>query len=211
MNAKQRLPPRNRLSKSSSLSGPGGNYRTWDSPSHGNVLSRIEPLISTREDTVREGDNGKDFGSCSATRKKKRGMGTTPFNEDEHEKSMLNSIIGSSSTNGNHNPNRVERLHLHEYEDQSDAEDPSTSYSMQDFNELRQKSKRSLSAGVRGSFVREMESRLAGLRHEKLRTQRSGVSGDERVSGLLYDPDFDCYYNPIDDQYYKVKLSRRNS
>uniref|UniRef100_A0A183F1Y8 Fibrinogen C-terminal domain-containing protein n=1 Tax=Heligmosomoides polygyrus TaxID=6339 RepID=A0A183F1Y8_HELPZ len=48
---------------------------------------------------------------------------------------------------------------------------------------------------------------LTGLRHEKMNTQPSGTCRDDRLTGLIYDPDFDCYYNPMDDQYYKVQPS----
>ncbi|CAJ0584810.1 unnamed protein product, partial [Mesorhabditis spiculigera] len=57
-------------------------------------------------------------------------------------------------------------------------------------------------------IIREMEDRLQGFRHEKTSsTQRSQKSTDfssDAMAGLIYDADFDCYYNPEDDTYYRV-------
>ncbi|KIH68699.1 hypothetical protein ANCDUO_00961, partial [Ancylostoma duodenale] len=64
--------------------------------------------------------------------------------------------------------------------------------------------RRARSAGFRGNTVRDMESRLAGFRHEKMKSTSSRESNDDRLNGLVYDPDFDCYYNPVTDQYYRL-------
>ncbi|CAJ0958997.1 unnamed protein product, partial [Mesorhabditis belari] len=57
-------------------------------------------------------------------------------------------------------------------------------------------------------LIREMEDRLQGFRHEKTSsTQRSQKSTDfssELTAGLIYDADFDCYYCPDDDTYYRL-------
>ncbi|KAK6046695.1 hypothetical protein COOONC_15799 [Cooperia oncophora] len=110
------------------------------------------------------------------------------------------------------------RLHLHEFEDHSDSEEVlpyklenNYAYLVKCKNVQPQAKQRSASAGARSSFVRDMEARLAGLRHEKMKSQMSGASRDERLSGLLYDPDFDCYYNPVDDQYYRLQPTSKDS
>uniref|UniRef100_A0A1I7WMW6 Major sperm protein n=1 Tax=Heterorhabditis bacteriophora TaxID=37862 RepID=A0A1I7WMW6_HETBA len=71
---------------------------------------------------------------------------------------------------------------------------------------------RSASAGIRGrTGISKMEARLSGYRHEKMRSStRSGELPEDQVSGLVYDPDFDCYYNPQDDQYYRLELTTKS-
>uniref|UniRef100_A0A7I4YKX4 AGC-kinase C-terminal domain-containing protein n=1 Tax=Haemonchus contortus TaxID=6289 RepID=A0A7I4YKX4_HAECO len=121
---------------------------------------------------------------------------------------MLESMTLQSGPQSDKASSQFARLHLHEFEDHSDSEDVLHSYEK---NHVYKKKHRSSSTGARSNFVRDMEARLAGLRHEKLKSQISGASRDEKLSGLIYDADFDCYYNPLDDQYYKLQPSNGNS
>ncbi|KAK5966871.1 hypothetical protein GCK32_002018 [Trichostrongylus colubriformis] len=135
----------------------------------------------------------------------KQGSRVIITSDDEHELSMLESMALRSPTRSSVASRQLARLHLHEFEDHSDSEDPLPHTFGKNFSDLIKTRQRSSSAGARSSLVRDMEARLAGLRHEKMKSQMSGASRDERLSGLLYDPDFDCYYNPVDDQYYKLQ------
>lgn len=121
--------------------------------------------------------------------------------------SMLRSLLRNQSSLDEDQLNRLDRFRVHEYEDHSDSEGAATSSKPKEFIEFSKSERRSASAGMRASFVRDTEARLTGLRHEKMNTQPSGTCRDDRLTGLIYDPDFDCYYNPMDDQYYKVQPS----
>ncbi|EYC31916.1 hypothetical protein Y032_0003g1305 [Ancylostoma ceylanicum] len=125
--------------------------------------------------------------------------------DDDLELSMLRSIACSSSIGGDATPSRLARLHEHEYEDQSDSEQTSNGTSTWNDYDAFWKGRRARSAGFRGNTVRDMESRLAGFRHEKMKSSSSRESNDDRLNGLVYDPDFDCYYNPVTDQYYRLQ------
>ncbi|KAL6739107.1 hypothetical protein Aduo_012593 [Ancylostoma duodenale] len=124
--------------------------------------------------------------------------------DDDHELSMLRSIACASSNGRDATPSRLARLHEHEYEDQSDSEQTLNGTSTSDDYDALWKGRRARSAGFRGNTVRDMESRLAGFRHEKMKSTSSRESNDDRLNGLVYDPDFDCYYNPVTDQYYRL-------
>ncbi|XGW28766.1 hypothetical protein V3C99_008507 [Haemonchus contortus] len=122
---------------------------------------------------------------------------------------MLESMTLQSGPQSDKASSQFARLHLHEFEDHSDSED--VLHHSYEKNHVYKKKHRSSSTGARSNFVRDMEARLAGLRHEKLKSQISGTSRDEKLSGLIYDADFDCYYNPLDDQYYKLQPFNGNS
>lgn len=49
------------------------------------------------------------------------------------------------------------------------------------------------------------------MRHEKMRSStKSGDTGDDQISGLVYDKEFDCYYNPNTERYYRLKSQSKS-
>ncbi|CAI5443857.1 unnamed protein product [Caenorhabditis angaria] len=136
---------------------------------------------------------------------------------DQEELSMLRSINKSQNSTSQELPADLAK---HEYEDKSEdeAEEGESSaktrrkMSMVRQEELEEKLDE-LGAIRKTSAIRNLEDRLSGYRHEKMRssTKSGDFFDDEQITGLVYDMDFDCYYNPQTDTYYRLKSMSKNS
>ncbi|KAF1765067.1 hypothetical protein GCK72_005018 [Caenorhabditis remanei] len=152
---------------------------------------------------------------------------------DDEEMAMLRSInrsqyskgsIGEGSTSESFTS---DALYKHEYEDKSSDDDRDLAPGEQlrtkrKLSMVRQEEQEELNASMDGmnlggiqsrreSGIRNLEDRLTGMRHEKMRSStKSGEMGDDQISGLVYDKEFDCYYNPNTDRYYRLKSQSKS-
>ncbi|PIC44382.1 hypothetical protein B9Z55_004765 [Caenorhabditis nigoni] len=151
---------------------------------------------------------------------------------DDEELAMLRSINRSNySKSGSREGggSRMESftsdaLYKHEYEDKSSDEEVDLTVkeqlrSRRKLSMIRQEEQEELNASMdamsigsrRESGIRNQEDRLTGMRHEKMRSStKSGDMGDDQISGLVYDKEFDCYYNPNTDRYYRLKSQSKS-
>ncbi|EGT59607.1 hypothetical protein CAEBREN_03907 [Caenorhabditis brenneri] len=151
---------------------------------------------------------------------------------DDEEMAMLRSINRSQyskgSVSGSGGGGREvftsEALYKHEYEDKSSDEDVELTVlrTRRKLSMVRQEEQEELNASMdemnlagiqsrRESTIRNLEDRLTGMRHEKMRSStKSGEMEDSQISGLVYDKEFDCYYNPNTDRYYRLKSQSKS-
>ncbi|CAB3405502.1 unnamed protein product [Caenorhabditis bovis] len=126
---------------------------------------------------------------------------------DANELSMLRSI-NRNQQDGDMNE-AVDDLYKHEYQDESDDEMEALR-NRRKSSMVRQDEQEGMDASLAGVRLKPMviknsESRLSGYRHEKMRSStKSGDLSVDQISGLVYDIDFDCYYNPKTDTYYRL-------
>ncbi|CAI4227431.1 unnamed protein product [Auanema sp. JU1783] len=135
--------------------------------------------------------------------------------EDPEELAMLRSIARSDHSFES-TVNQMNQLRIHEFEDKSDEDEDVL---LRSNTSTTQRRRRSLvrqleqddsfypkDTNMRENVVSNMEDRLSGFRHEKMRSSTKSGEGDGiiQIAGLVYDADFDCYYNPEDDTYYRV-------
>lgn len=153
---------------------------------------------------------------------------------DDEEMAMLRSInrsqyskgsvSGGGSGRGEREVFSSEALYKHEYEDKSSDEDVELTVlrTRRKLSMVRQEEQEELNASMdemnlagiqsrRESTIRNLEDRLTGMRHEKMRSStKSGEMEDSQISGLVYDKEFDCYYNPNTDRYYRLKSQSKS-
>uniref|UniRef100_A0A8R1DQ41 Uncharacterized protein n=1 Tax=Caenorhabditis japonica TaxID=281687 RepID=A0A8R1DQ41_CAEJA len=149
---------------------------------------------------------------------------------DDEEMAMLRSITKSQYSKGSMGSSTSksfssEALYKHEYEDKSSDEEEIGEQlrNRRKLSMVRQEEQEddmeisieTMHLGDvqtrRPSGIRNMEERLAGMRHEKMRSStKSGEIEDDQISGLVYDKEFDCYYNPKTDRYYRLKSQSKS-
>ncbi|CAD6190713.1 unnamed protein product [Caenorhabditis auriculariae] len=134
---------------------------------------------------------------------------------DAVEISMLHSINRANYAGKEGSFYHMDGLLKHEFEDVSDEESEKVQRRPK-ISLVRQFEQDDINAPLDGvrlsnleqrqSALKSLEDRLAGYRHEKMRSStRSGDLPEDLISGLVYDVDFDCYYNPRTDTYYRLK------
>lgn len=153
---------------------------------------------------------------------------------DDEEMAMLRSINRSQYSKGSQGGGgsragsfSSDALYKHEYEDKSSDEEVDLTVVAQlktrrKLSMVRQEEQEELNASMDGmsigsvqsrreSGIRNQEDRMSGMRHEKMRSStKSGDMGDDQISGLVYDKEFDCYYNPNTDRYYRLKSQSKS-
>ncbi|CAP21991.1 Protein CBG00646 [Caenorhabditis briggsae] len=152
---------------------------------------------------------------------------------DDEELAMLRSINRSNYSKSGSREGGCSRmessftsdaLYKHEYEDKSSDEEIDLTVgeqlrSRRKLSMIRQEEQEELNGSIdamsigsrRESGIRNQEDRLTGMRHEKMRSStKSGDMGDDQISGLVYDKEFDCYYNPNTDRYYRLKSQSKS-
>ncbi|KAK6747389.1 hypothetical protein RB195_000531 [Necator americanus] len=200
------MPKKSRLSSSAPVSRKDRfrNTPTEDNPSSTNCTALRSNTGSKAEVKATDRNPQEKRFSFGAGHSGSSQQHRVPVYDDD-ELSMLRSIACSSQSDRDTMPKRLARLQEHEYEDCSDNEQISAERDLWKNYDVYLKKSRARSAGARGSGVCDMEFRVAGYRHEKMKSSSSRESHDDRLNGLIYDPDFDCYYNPDTDQYYRLQ------
>uniref|UniRef100_A0A1I7UDJ5 Uncharacterized protein n=1 Tax=Caenorhabditis tropicalis TaxID=1561998 RepID=A0A1I7UDJ5_9PELO len=140
---------------------------------------------------------------------------------DDEEMAMLRSINRSQYSKGSQEVFSSEALYKHEYEDKSseDEEMEKQLRTRRKLSMVRQDEQEESNVSIdrstpvrRESGISNLEDRLSGMRFEKMgsSTKSRDMEDDKSISGLVYDKEFDCYYNPNTDKYYRLKSQSKS-